>query len=434
MASLDGKVAFITGAARGQGRAEAVRLASDGANIIAVDICDQIASVPYPMATPDDLAQTVKLVEDTGARIVAREADVRDHSALSAALQAGLDEFGRLDIVIANAGIAPMQSGGQGWRDVVDVNLTGVHPHRRRRDTDDGRTGRRGLDRADQFGCGPGRDRRRRCGFTRLHGGQARRRRADAGLRQSSLHRTVSGSTPFIRRRCNTPMINNEFTRQWLERITKENDAPVDFGMAIASAGRRLGGHRRRGRVAGIRRGLVHHRRDAARRRGIRQQTLMARNPAAQTAFGPMVQVAVEQYEPPQRRLVDDDLAAAILPAGQRAVVRAMRWPLLRRLTIALGERTVPGAWTIIACRKRFIDDKLAESLSDIDAVVILGSGLDTRGFRLARRSDVPVFEVDLPVNIARKKAAVQRAITADSHLGSSGRRWTSSATTSSAR
>ena len=73
---------------------EAVRLASDGADIIAVDICDQIASVPYPMATPDDLAQTVKLVEDTGARIVAREADVRDRDALSTALQAGLDEFG----------------------------------------------------------------------------------------------------------------------------------------------------------------------------------------------------------------------------------------------------------------------------------------------------------------------------------------------------
>ena len=131
-----GKVAFITGAARGQGRAEAVRLASDGADIIAVDICDQIASVPYPMATPDDLAQTVKLVEDTGARIVAREADVRDREALSTALQAGLDEFGRLDIVIANAGIAPMQSGETGWRDVVDVNLTGRLPHRRRRDPD----------------------------------------------------------------------------------------------------------------------------------------------------------------------------------------------------------------------------------------------------------------------------------------------------------
>jgi methyltransferase (TIGR00027 family) len=90
-----------------------------------------------------------------------------------------------------------------------------------------------------------------------------------------------------------------------------------------------------------------------------------------------------------------------------------MRWPLLRRLTIALGERTVPGAWTIVAGRKRFIDDKLAEALPDIDAVVILGAGLDTRGFRLARRSDIQVFEVDLPVNIARKKAAVQRAITA---------------------
>src|SRR6185503_552150 len=71
MGSLQGKVAFITGAARGQGRAEAIRLASDGADVIAVDLCDQIASVPYPMATPDDLAATVKLVEDTGARVVA---------------------------------------------------------------------------------------------------------------------------------------------------------------------------------------------------------------------------------------------------------------------------------------------------------------------------------------------------------------------------
>jgi methyltransferase (TIGR00027 family) len=139
----------------------------------------------------------------------------------------------------------------------------------------------------------------------------------------------------------------------------------------------------------------------------------MPRDPAAQTAFGPMVQVAVEQYEPPERRLVDDDLAASILPANQRAVVRAMRWPPLRRMTIAMGERTVPGAWTIITCRKRFIDDKLAEALSDVDAVVILGSGMDTRGLRLARRSDIPVFEVDLPVNIGRKKAAVQRALTA---------------------
>src|SRR5919106_6211229 len=104
MGPLDGKVALVTGAARGQGRAHAVKLASEGANIIAVDICDQIASVPYPLATPDDLAATVKLVEDTGARIVARETDVRDREALGTALQAGLDELGRLDIVVANAG------------------------------------------------------------------------------------------------------------------------------------------------------------------------------------------------------------------------------------------------------------------------------------------------------------------------------------------
>src|ERR1700756_1556332 len=124
---LEGKVALITGAARGQGRAHAVRLAADGANVIAVDLCEQIASVRYPLATPDDLAATVKLVEDMGARIVAKQGDVRDSASLTAALRAGLDEFGRLDIVVANAGIAPMQSGADGWRDVIDVNLTGVY-------------------------------------------------------------------------------------------------------------------------------------------------------------------------------------------------------------------------------------------------------------------------------------------------------------------
>jgi methyltransferase (TIGR00027 family) len=137
----------------------------------------------------------------------------------------------------------------------------------------------------------------------------------------------------------------------------------------------------------------------------------MARNPAAQTAFGPMVQAAIEQYEPPERRLVSDDLALSMLPAGQRAMVRAMRWPLLRRLTISAGERAVPGSWSLIACRKRYIDDKLDEALPNIDSVVVLGAGMDTRAYRLARRSDIPVFEVDLPVNIARKKAAVAQAI-----------------------
>jgi SDR family mycofactocin-dependent oxidoreductase len=125
--ALDGKVAFVTGAARGQGRAHAVKLASEGADVIAVDLCDQIASVPYPMATTDDLAATVKLVEDTGARIVAREADVRDRQSLSSALQTGLAQFGHLDVVVANAGIAPMAAGDDGWRDVIDVNLTGVY-------------------------------------------------------------------------------------------------------------------------------------------------------------------------------------------------------------------------------------------------------------------------------------------------------------------
>jgi NAD(P)-dependent dehydrogenase (short-subunit alcohol dehydrogenase family) len=109
MNTLSGKVAFVTGAARGQGRAHAVKLASEGADVIAVDLCDQIASVPYPMATADDLAETVELVEATGARIVATRADVRDRASLETALKAGVEQLGsRLDIVVANAGIAPM--------------------------------------------------------------------------------------------------------------------------------------------------------------------------------------------------------------------------------------------------------------------------------------------------------------------------------------
>jgi SDR family mycofactocin-dependent oxidoreductase len=126
---LEGKVAFITGAARGQGRSHAVRLAQEGADIIAVDICRQIDSVPYPMATPEDLAQTAKEVEALDRRIFAREADVRDAAALEAALSAGVAELGPVDIVLANAGIAPMSlhPTAREWPDVIDVNLTGVY-------------------------------------------------------------------------------------------------------------------------------------------------------------------------------------------------------------------------------------------------------------------------------------------------------------------
>lgn len=137
----------------------------------------------------------------------------------------------------------------------------------------------------------------------------------------------------------------------------------------------------------------------------------MADNGPAQTAFGPMVLAAVEQYEAPERRLVDDDLALAFLPAGLRGLVKATRLATLRRLMIGATERAGQGLWANLACRKRFIDETLDDALADIDAVVILGAGMDTRPYRLARRSDVPVYEVDLPVNIERKKAAVRRVL-----------------------
>jgi SDR family mycofactocin-dependent oxidoreductase len=129
MGKLDGKVAFITGAARGQGRSHAIRLAQEGANIIAVDICQQIDTVPYPMSTPDDLAETVKQVEALDRRIYAAQADVRDAAQLKAAFDAGVAEVGPVDIVLANAGIAPMSMHPQDqeWQDVLDVNLSGVY-------------------------------------------------------------------------------------------------------------------------------------------------------------------------------------------------------------------------------------------------------------------------------------------------------------------
>lgn len=132
MGKLEGKVAFITGAARGQGRSHALRLAEEGADIIAVDLCQQIPTVRYPMSTPEDLAETAAKVEALDRRIVARQADTRDVAALGAAFEAGVAELGPVDIVLANAGIAPQGGGGAEpdpaavFADVINTNLTGV--------------------------------------------------------------------------------------------------------------------------------------------------------------------------------------------------------------------------------------------------------------------------------------------------------------------
>jgi (+)-trans-carveol dehydrogenase/(-)-trans-carveol dehydrogenase len=128
---VEGKVAFITGAARGQGRSHAIRLAAEGADIIAVDVCADMPGMPYSGATEADLAETVKEVEALDRRIVAARADVRDYGAVKAALDDGVAQLGRLDIVSANAGIGSspheaQELAEQTWQDMIDVNLTGV--------------------------------------------------------------------------------------------------------------------------------------------------------------------------------------------------------------------------------------------------------------------------------------------------------------------
>ncbi|WHU45576.1 mycofactocin-coupled SDR family oxidoreductase [Gordonia sp. L191] len=129
MTRLEGKVVFITGIARGQGRSHAVRMAQEGARIIGMDICDQIPTVFYPMATREDLAETERLVKEAGAEIVTTVGDVRKREDIERALELGIEQFGRLDTVIANAGIMPVIGPGdapQAWHDAVDVMLTGV--------------------------------------------------------------------------------------------------------------------------------------------------------------------------------------------------------------------------------------------------------------------------------------------------------------------
>jgi len=128
---FEGKVVFISGAARGQGRSHAVRFAQEGADVIAVDLCDQLDSVAYPMPTREDLDETVNLVEKAGRRIVAEQADVRDFERLKDVVANGVAEFGRIDFVLANAGIFPA-AGPQrldisSFVDAIDVNLKGVY-------------------------------------------------------------------------------------------------------------------------------------------------------------------------------------------------------------------------------------------------------------------------------------------------------------------
>jgi SDR family mycofactocin-dependent oxidoreductase len=131
MGQLDGKVAFITGAARGQGRSHALLFAEEGADIIGLDICDQVASVVPPMSTQEDLDETVALVEKTGRRMIGVRGDIRNRADIQRALDLGLAEFGRLDIVLANAGIfapglKPFAQSEQAWQDSLDINLTGT--------------------------------------------------------------------------------------------------------------------------------------------------------------------------------------------------------------------------------------------------------------------------------------------------------------------
>jgi (+)-trans-carveol dehydrogenase len=131
MGVLDGKVAFITGVARGQGRSHAVRLAAEGADIIGVDALRDYATIAYPMGTKDELDETVRLVEKAGRRMIATVTDVRDRQALTEAVSEGVAAFGRLDVVSVNAGICPpggrlWEASSQEWDDVIGVNLTGA--------------------------------------------------------------------------------------------------------------------------------------------------------------------------------------------------------------------------------------------------------------------------------------------------------------------
>jgi SDR family mycofactocin-dependent oxidoreductase len=130
MGRLTGRVAFITGAARGQGRSHAVRLAEEGADVVISDICGRVETNGVAPATPDDLAETVRLVEKTGQRVISRQADVRDLAALESLADQAVSEFGGINVVVANAGILSWgnawELSSEAWNELIDINLTGV--------------------------------------------------------------------------------------------------------------------------------------------------------------------------------------------------------------------------------------------------------------------------------------------------------------------
>jgi len=128
---LEGRVAFITGAARGQGRAHAIRLANEGADIIAIDVCGPISdTITYPLGTSEELAETVRAVEAAGRKVLSRDVDIRDLAALQQVVADGIEQFGRLDIVVANAGVLSwgrlFEMSEEQWNSVIDVNLNGT--------------------------------------------------------------------------------------------------------------------------------------------------------------------------------------------------------------------------------------------------------------------------------------------------------------------
>jgi SDR family mycofactocin-dependent oxidoreductase len=130
MGILEGQVAVVTGAARGMGRSHAIELAREGAHVVALDICGQVATVGYPMATPDDLSETGRLVEKFGVTAITTQVDVRDGTAVRQAIDAAVQQLGRLDIIVCNAGISSHAGAADltddMWDDVIDINLSGA--------------------------------------------------------------------------------------------------------------------------------------------------------------------------------------------------------------------------------------------------------------------------------------------------------------------